>query len=270
MKTDEREMMQQKIDFLQGALEEYRLYADFSLAMQMILHNIKNSTAGSLGSAEIIEMAVDNLLKKIHLDLLTPEELNNELLQIKTFSRLNAESVRKIVTLSQDILVKAKADKSHEIESFDLNNLIRNEVRFLKYTAPFVKSQINIELNLSEAPILISARKHDIIQIFENLVHNAIEIMKGEGQIVIRTVLEQDAAYFYISDTGPGIDPMHLEKIFEPFFTTKKETDEFVYFGGAGLGLHSCKRLIESYGGSISVNGNLNPGSEFMLKLVTT
>lgn len=269
MKNDELQMLQKKIYTLQNALEEYRLYADFSLAMQMITHNIKNSTAGSIGSAEIIELAVDDLLKKIQLDLLTTDDLKRELNQIKSFSQLNAKSIKKIEALSQDILVKGKADKSHNIEPFDLNELIKNEIRFLKYTSPFVKSEIIIDINLSETPILISARKHDVVQIFENLVHNAMESMNGKGHVLINTVCEQNFCCFHISDTGPGIDKSHLAKIFEPFFTTKKTTDEFVFFGGTGLGLHSCKKLVESYHGTITVDGNLNPGSKFTVKLPT-
>ena len=212
---------------------------------------------------------VDGLLQKIELDTLTTEELQDGLNQIKIFSQLSTKSIRKIEVLTQEILLKGKTDKSCEIEPFDLNLLIKNEVNFLKYTSPFVNAKVTIDTDLTLDPIYISARKHDIVQVFENLAHNAIESMNGEGKVQISTFCEQGFAYFSISDTGSGIEKEHLSEIFEPFFTTKKSTDKLTFFGGTGLGLHSCKKLVDSYKGSITIKGDLNPGSQFTVKLPT-
>jgi signal transduction histidine kinase len=267
MTTSTEQALQQQIISLQNDLDEYRLHADFCLAIQTIMHNCKNSTAGSIGSTEVISMAVDNLLEKTDKNTLTTQELRKELEQIKFFAEITTKSIQKIEALSKEILTKGKADKSHDIETFDLNELIRNEINFLKYTSPFIKSKIDISIDLNDDPILISARKHDIVQVFENLVHNALESIKKEGKITIESNKDDKFAYFQISDTGPGIPKQKIQQIFEPFFTTKNTGEKNAFFGGTGLGLHSCKKIIDLYHGEINVDGNLKPGSKFSVKL---
>ena len=64
-----------------------------------------------------------------------------------------------------------------------------------------------------------------------------------------------------ISDTGCGIEPDILDKIFDPFFTTKKQGE------GSGLGLDIVKKIIEKHNGLITVNSELNVGTEFVIRL---
>jgi signal transduction histidine kinase len=67
----------------------------------------------------------------------------------------------------------------------------------------------------------------------------------------------------HITDTGPGIAPEHREKIFESNFSTKVNSDDPL--SGTGIGLAYCKKIIESYGGSIKVNSELGKGTTFIL-----
>ena len=66
-------------------------------------------------------------------------------------------------------------------------------------------------------------------------------------------------AKIHVIDTGPGIAPETLEKIFNPYFTTRS--------GGSGLGLPTCRRLIEEHGGRIDVHSELGRGSDFTVVL---
>ncbi len=63
-----------------------------------------------------------------------------------------------------------------------------------------------------------------------------------------------------IRDHGPGIEPHHLEKIFEAFFTTKGRE-------GLGLGLSISQRIVQSFGGQLSVRNHPDGGAEFNLQL---
>jgi signal transduction histidine kinase len=63
-----------------------------------------------------------------------------------------------------------------------------------------------------------------------------------------------------MKDTGPGIDPQHIQYIFEPFFTTKEER------GGSGLGLSVCYGIIKNHGGSIEYH-NADTGGCFEIVL---
>ncbi|HEY4009378.1 MAG TPA: ATP-binding protein [Acidobacteriaceae bacterium] len=82
-------------------------------------------------------------------------------------------------------------------------------------------------------------------QVFANLVGNAIESMEGSGgRLIVRARLERSQSVVLISDTGHGIEPVHLRSVFEPFFTTKGER-------GTGLGLWVTRGIVEEQGGRL-------------------
>jgi PAS domain S-box-containing protein len=103
--------------------------------------------------------------------------------------------------------------------------------------------------------ILVS--RGEFIQVFSNLIANALDAMPNGGllHLSIRALISSagDGIQVVIRDSGTGIKPEHLEKIFEAFFTTKGDL-------GTGIGLWVTKQLIEKRGGQISVASNTEPG----------
>ena len=104
----------------------------------------------------------------------------------------------------------------------------------------------------------IRARPGEIIQIFSNLVSNAIHAMPHGGTLTISTTQDLNSdpigVQICVSDTGHGIRREDLGKIFEPFFTTKGNL-------GTGIGLWVAKQLVERHGGKISVSTSTEPGN---------
>jgi len=92
--------------------------------------------------------------------------------------------------------------------------------------------------------------------VFDNLITNAFQSINGNGCITIRMIDLENDVIIEVEDSGPGVSNDIMLKIFEPLFTTKKK--------GTGLGLVSCKSIIEQHGGSISVK---NKPSVFTIKL---
>ena len=92
--------------------------------------------------------------------------------------------------------------------------------------------------------------------VFDNLITNAFQSINGNGCITIRMIDLENDVIIEVEDSGPGVSNDIMFKIFEPLFTTKKK--------GTGLGLVSCKSIIEQHGGSISVK---NKPSVFTIKL---
>jgi signal transduction histidine kinase len=84
--------------------------------------------------------------------------------------------------------------------------------------------------------------------VISNLLTNSIQAIDDEGEIVFRSIDNNDSIQFEIEDTGIGIAESVIPKIFEPLFTTKNN--------GTGLGLAICKTIIEQHGGNISVKSN--------------
>jgi signal transduction histidine kinase len=104
-------------------------------------------------------------------------------------------------------------------------------------------------------------------QVLANLVDNAIKYSPHGGPIRVR-VLARDAAQLAISvaDRGDGIAPEHLDRLFDRFYRVEGTR---AGIKGAGLGLFICKSLVESHGGTISVESQLGLGTTFTFTLPT-
>lgn len=92
-----------------------------------------------------------------------------------------------------------------------------------------------------------------------NLIMNAIQAMNNVGQISISLNEDQKAVTIKIADTGSGIPTEIMPRIFDPLFTTKQE--------GTGLGLASCKKIVEQHGGTIDVSSQAGKGTTFTISL---
>ena len=99
-------------------------------------------------------------------------------------------------------------------------------------------------------------------QVLTNLLNNAIKF--GAGKPIVVRVDERDgAALLVVKDQGPGIDPERQATIFDRFergVSTK-------HFGGLGLGLYVCRRLVDAHRGTIGVSSQPDEGATFTVEL---
>jgi two-component system phosphate regulon sensor histidine kinase PhoR len=102
-------------------------------------------------------------------------------------------------------------------------------------------------------------------QILTNLVSNAMKYTL-QGGITVRLGGETKSFILKVSDTGVGIDPKNQELIFDRFFRVRQPKD-FPARQGSGLGLSIVKGLVDSMGGSISVESRPGAGSTFTVRL---
>ena len=87
----------------------------------------------------------------------------------------------------------------------------------------------------------------ELNQVWTNVIDNATDAMKGQGELRIRTMREGDDVLVEFVDNGPGIPPEIQTKIFDPFFTTKPIGE------GTGLGLDTVYRIVRKHHGNVSV-----------------
>jgi signal transduction histidine kinase len=97
------------------------------------------------------------------------------------------------------------------------------------------------------------------VQIFVNLIINALQAMDGHGILTLGVSCTDQRAIISIGDTGTGIPPGIMDKVFEPFYTTKPPGK------GTGLGLHSVQSLVKKLGGEIQVQSTVGKGTTFQL-----
>jgi signal transduction histidine kinase len=95
-----------------------------------------------------------------------------------------------------------------------------------------------------------------------NLAGNGVQAMgEAGGKLGATSRLENDRLLIEIADTGPGIDPKHLDKIFEPFFTTKEVGE------GTGLGLSVSHSLVSQMGGELTARNGEAGGALFAVSV---
>jgi signal transduction histidine kinase len=105
----------------------------------------------------------------------------------------------------------------------------------------------------------VAADSEQLQSVFLNLIYNGIQAMPEGGTLTLKTSRENGSVEVRVSDTGGGIPEENLQKIFEPLFTTKSK--------GIGLGLSITKNIVESHGGEMKVESELNEGATFIVRL---
>jgi PAS domain S-box-containing protein len=111
----------------------------------------------------------------------------------------------------------------------------------------------------------VRADRSQLVQLFQNLIGNAIKYQKS-GTPLVHISVERDGAkgwMFSVRDNGLGIDPKYFDRIFGMFQRLHKREE----FAGTGIGLALCKKIVERHGGTISVESTPGEGSVFRFSL---
>jgi len=109
--------------------------------------------------------------------------------------------------------------------------------------------QPGIEVKRTHAPVAlsVSAAGTELNQVWTNLIENAIDAMKGRGELRLRTFHEDNCVVVEVGDSGPGIPEEIKPYVFDPFFTTKGVGE------GTGLGLSTVQTIVRKLGGNIQI-----------------
>ncbi len=125
-------------------------------------------------------------------------------------------------------------------------------------------ASIALEVEISEDLPLIWADRHRLLQVFENLIGNAIKYTPRGGRVTIGAEPGRDEVLFFVRDTGPGIPVEEQPRVFDRFWQAQRADRK-----GAGLGLSICKGIVEAHGGRIRVESTPGRGSTFYFTVPT-
>lgn len=149
-------------------------------------------------------------------------------------------------------------------EFIDLQDVIEQSLRLVRYEMGNVQASVDVA---RDTPFILGV-KHRLVQVFSNLVLNALEAMKGKGSLIVECERFQDDRGLFartrISDTGNGIPKDVIEHVFEPFYTFGKSSQS------TGLGLYITREIIEEMGGTITVESIADQGTTFTVLLPAT
>ena len=243
------------------AIDNLRLYRNardsyerLATAQRQLLQVEKLSSLGQLSAG--IAHEINNPLFVIMGNLeLAIERSEGRLKGFLQKALTNAERIKRIVMDLREFYAPSK----NLLGDLDLNSVVRNCI-------PIVNLQTNaqtirFEMELDPDLPLVKGDDNQVLQVFTNLLLNAVQAMPDGGVATVRTKAADRFVVVEVSDTGVGIPPEHLDRVFDPFFTTKRD------WTGTGLGLSVSHTIIENHQGSISVKSQVGHGSTFTVRL---
>ncbi|MFZ5571192.1 MAG: sensor histidine kinase [Thermodesulfobacteriota bacterium] len=210
-----------------------------------IVHNLKNPLQAIMGYAELIEL---------------DDPKNQHIASLQ-------KAAHRLQEMIATFLVTCHSNSHRQMTLLDMNKVLREQLELMGVDA-FFKHQVRLDLQLQPVPLFAGVYSH-FSQIMANLIQNAVDAMfeTGEKKLTIRTYSDDQSIHIDISDTGVGIPGEALDRIFDPFYTTKPLSADDGRPTGTGLGLASCKEMIDSYGGTIAVRSPIGKGTVFSIRL---
>ena len=244
--TQERERKKLEMDF-QNAKDSAKAKSDF---LSMMSHEIRTPLNGVLSMVEILKET----------------NLNDE--QFKLINTIS-NSGKTLLTIVNDILDLSKIEAGKinlDIQECDLHNFISAFVEPFRFSC--LEKDINFNLNLEKFSHKVYIDEGRVGQIISNLLSNAIKFtFDGEISLDLNKVFkDKDNVGITISvkDTGIGIPEDFMQKIFEPFSQSNLVGDS--YISGTGLGLSISKKIVNHFGGDITVESEVGKGSIFTIQ----
>ena len=219
-----------------------------------VAHNFNNILAAILGRAELLMMDIQTPpdIKERRKGIL---DLRKSLEVIEGAALEGAHTVRRI----QDFSRKRTDDKN--LEPVNLQEVIDSSLEFTKARwmdeAQSKDIKITIEKKFSQLPP-IAGNVSELIELFTNLINNAIDAMTQGGEISIESFTANGQVSITLKDTGIGIPEAIRDRIFDPFFTTKGVQS-------TGLGLSAAYGIIKRHAGTIVAEGLQGAGTAFTI-----
>lgn len=219
-------------------------------------HELRAPIQPILGLAEVLRQQNQQPVNKE--DQMYSE--NNELLNVII------RNAKRLQQLTENILDVTKVENNlMELnkEEFILNKaVLESFTDFANQLSKEQKENVKLIVALDEGDVLVVADKHRINQVINNLLNNALKFTK-QGQITLSTEKEKKygkEAIVKIQDSGPGIDPDIMPRLFTKFATKS--------YSGTGLGLFISKSIVETHGGKMWAENNLDgKGATFLFTL---
>jgi signal transduction histidine kinase len=168
------------------------------------------------------------------------------------------EAGTRIATVVRNLNTFAQRPRSEGMDAVNINDALADAVKM----AARACVQDDVSVVAEYGPVAsIRGKPEEFLQLFFNLVTNAVQAMDGRGTLTVTTHSTDGYIWATVTDTGPGIPLHHRARIFDPFFTTKDPGK------GTGLGLHIVREIVKGYRGEITVESTPGQGTTFIVKL---
>lgn len=191
---------------------------------------------------------MEGIMKEVDLDFVL-EDLDKVIKSCKT----GAERTRDIVAALRSF---SRLDEA-ELKEVDIHEGIESTLQLLTH---HYKNRIAVHRDYGNIP-RVRCYASQLNQVFMNLLANAAQAIRNEGDVWIKTQTAKDSVVISIKDNGEGIPEENMKKLFTPFFTTKPVGK------GTGLGLSISYGIIEKHHGRIWAESKVGEGTTFTIEL---
>lgn len=262
-----------KLKEAQNQLVQAEKMASLGILVAGIAHELNNPINYLSTGGEGLKIIIEDVLKVVNkYNEITPDNISTKLAEISElkeevdFDELLSDMTKMTTNINMgaeqaaEIIRGLKSFSGTDaglLSDFDIHKGIDNVLLMLYNT---YKHRINVIKNYGDIP-QIMCYPAKLGQVFMNLISNAIQAIKGKGEVVITTYLEQNELIIDVKDSGAGIPSEIINRLFEPFFTTKEVGK------GTGLGLSISMGIIEDHNGRIEVFNNDDKGATFRVFL---
>lgn len=179
-----------------------------------------------------------------------------------TYTKMIIDSSRQLSALSGNILALSKLENQEiilECQTYRLDEQIRQAILLLEKSW----NEKNLELDIDLPKILFTGSEQLLMQVWMNLISNAVKFTPENGKITIRMRKAWGNIIVDVTDTGCGMDNEVVHHVFDKFYQgdTARKSE------GNGLGLSLVKRIVDLCHGKIEVNSRIGDGSTFSIIL---
>jgi two-component system phosphate regulon sensor histidine kinase PhoR len=172
-----------------------------------------------------------------------------------------------------DLLSLSRVEDGERVrprDRVDLTGILSSVLRSLKPLAD--EAGVTLDAGLPENPVVLTADADQLMQVFTNIIENAIKYGASGKRVTVAVVeTERDPALrapgvrVLVTDFGPGIDAIHLPRLTERFYRADNHRSRAL--GGTGLGLAIVKHIINRHRGRLRVESELGKGAQFTVVL---
>jgi signal transduction histidine kinase len=258
-----------------GVLEAInKLSGDFNREDQEILSTLAAQAAVAIENARLFQQS-DLISEMVHelrtplssinmaVSLLQRQESTVELRQ--EMARLIFSETQRLNEMATAFLDLARLESGRvqfQPQMIEIRALLDECVQLMQ--SKIQEREIKVKVESPADMPAIKADRDKLKQVFLNLLSNAIKYNTAGGSIDLRVEVAEEEVAVHVCDSGPGISPEHQEHLFEKFYRVPG-TEKTVQ--GTGLGLSICKRIVEAHRGSITLQSQVDVGTDFIVHL---
>lgn len=188
------------------------------------------------------------------------------------FLKIMQEQAERMSRLIDDLLTLSRIETGKgkaQFEKVDLRGPLLHVIDALRPMAQGTNTEINSKITDEKQAIFVHGSGDELIQLFENLIENAIKYGGSNGTVVINLneAENENEITVEVSDSGPGIPEEHIPRLVERFYRVDIETSRGKQ--GTGLGLSIVKHIVQRHGGRLNIRSKIGEGSTFVVTLPT-